>query len=153
MKDLEGVVFTLFLSMCIPAIYVQGYTALQYTKPPPANATRQELTQISVTKPPSHGQHKPPGQTDFNGGPEDSSSSDEVSKRCGSNEEYKHCVSGSCSEWKCPYLWNGWPTRCTRDCRQGCFCKHEFFRTRKRRCELGYRCFFESRFYKKNHAE
>ncbi|KAL3247449.1 hypothetical protein MRX96_057048 [Rhipicephalus microplus] len=72
---------------------------------------------------------------------------------CKKHEEYKECVSGSCSEWKCRYLWKGWPTRCTRDCREGCFCKHGYFRTRKNRCELGYHCFYEYKASSNNRPE
>uniref|UniRef100_A0A224YRG8 TIL domain containing protein n=1 Tax=Rhipicephalus zambeziensis TaxID=60191 RepID=A0A224YRG8_9ACAR len=74
-------------------------------------------------------------------------------RRCGTNEEFKECVSSKCSEWKCSYLWAGWPTRCTRDCRRGCFCKHGYFRTRSNHCKLGYHCFYESRLHENNRAE
>uniref|UniRef100_A0A6G5A5T6 TIL domain-containing protein n=1 Tax=Rhipicephalus microplus TaxID=6941 RepID=A0A6G5A5T6_RHIMP len=59
------------------------------------------------------------------------------------NEEYKACVSGSCSEWNCQYLYKGWPTACTYDCASGCFCKEGYFRNRRGKCVLGYRCFKE----------
>uniref|UniRef100_A0A6G5A691 Putative trypsin inhibitor like cysteine rich domain protein n=1 Tax=Rhipicephalus microplus TaxID=6941 RepID=A0A6G5A691_RHIMP len=59
------------------------------------------------------------------------------------HEEYKQCVSGSCSEWTCRYLYKGWPRGCTRDCRSGCFCKEGYFRNRRGNCVLGYRCFKE----------
>ncbi|KAL1417384.1 hypothetical protein MTO96_026918 [Rhipicephalus appendiculatus] len=57
------------------------------------------------------------------------------------HEEYKTCVSGSCSEWRCSYLYKGWPDACTLDCRSGCFCKKGYFRNRRGNCVLGYRCF------------
>ncbi|KAL1417386.1 hypothetical protein MTO96_026919 [Rhipicephalus appendiculatus] len=59
------------------------------------------------------------------------------------NEEYKQCVSGSCSEWRCNYLYKGWPVACTYDCQSGCFCKEGYFRNRRGKCVLGYRCFRE----------
>uniref|UniRef100_L7LSI1 Putative similar to chymotrypsin-elastase inhibitor ixodidin n=1 Tax=Rhipicephalus pulchellus TaxID=72859 RepID=L7LSI1_RHIPC len=152
MRHLAYVAFILYPSICLPLMHVHGYTSLKKAEPPRTNAAGQG-TQISSANLSSDGRRTPPGQTDSNLGPEDSLSSSELSKRCGRNEEYKHCVSGKCSEWKCRYLWHGWPTRCTRDCRQGCFCKHGYFRTHKKGCELGYHCFFESRFYEKNRAE
>uniref|UniRef100_A0A224YRL1 TIL domain containing protein n=1 Tax=Rhipicephalus zambeziensis TaxID=60191 RepID=A0A224YRL1_9ACAR len=58
-----------------------------------------------------------------------------------SHEEYKSCVSGSCREWKCDYLLEGWPERCTKDCHYGCYCKEGYFRNRWGDCVPGYSCF------------
>uniref|UniRef100_A0A224YRJ8 TIL domain containing protein n=1 Tax=Rhipicephalus zambeziensis TaxID=60191 RepID=A0A224YRJ8_9ACAR len=64
-------------------------------------------------------------------------------KKCRQYEEYKKCVSGSCSEWKCKYLYKGWPDACTYDCASGCFCRKGYFRNYAKRCVLGYHCFKE----------
>uniref|UniRef100_L7LQD1 Putative similar to chymotrypsin-elastase inhibitor ixodidin n=1 Tax=Rhipicephalus pulchellus TaxID=72859 RepID=L7LQD1_RHIPC len=57
------------------------------------------------------------------------------------HEEYKVCVSGSCREWRCDYLYEGWPRECTRDCFTGCSCKEGYFRNHLGNCVLGYTCF------------
>uniref|UniRef100_A0A131YTQ4 TIL domain containing protein n=1 Tax=Rhipicephalus appendiculatus TaxID=34631 RepID=A0A131YTQ4_RHIAP len=63
-------------------------------------------------------------------------------RRCEkSHEVFKSCVSGSCSEWKCYYLLEGWPEGCTKDCGFGCYCKEGYFRNRWGHCVPGYSCF------------
>ncbi|XP_075557488.1 uncharacterized protein LOC142589782 isoform X2 [Dermacentor variabilis] len=67
---------------------------------------------------------------------------------CGKHQEYKECQSGSCGEWKCSFLYTGWPIGCTYDCQTGCFCKHGYFRNSKNKCVKGWKCFKEYTMYK-----
>ncbi|XP_077527756.1 ixochymostatin-like [Haemaphysalis longicornis] len=52
--------------------------------------------------------------------------------RCGPGEVLKHCQSSTCGERTCAFP--GPPTKCTYDCRTGCFCADGFFRNRAKRC-------------------
>uniref|UniRef100_L7LSJ6 Putative similar to chymotrypsin-elastase inhibitor ixodidin n=1 Tax=Rhipicephalus pulchellus TaxID=72859 RepID=L7LSJ6_RHIPC len=56
------------------------------------------------------------------------------------HEEYKSCVSGSCREWSCDYLYASWPKWCSKDCWSGCVCKEGYFRNNQGDCVLGYKC-------------
>ncbi|XP_075557490.1 uncharacterized protein LOC142589782 isoform X4 [Dermacentor variabilis] len=73
---------------------------------------------------------------------------EDVEDGCGKHQEYKECQSGSCGEWKCSFLYTGWPIGCTYDCQTGCFCKHGYFRNSKNKCVKGWKCFKEYTMYK-----
>uniref|UniRef100_A0A023FRL4 Putative tick til 20 n=1 Tax=Amblyomma cajennense TaxID=34607 RepID=A0A023FRL4_AMBCJ len=51
---------------------------------------------------------------------------------CGTNEEWKECVSSSCSETTCEKRTLG--PDCFSDCHQGCYCSTGFFRNSAGNC-------------------
>uniref|UniRef100_G3MQA5 TIL domain-containing protein n=1 Tax=Amblyomma maculatum TaxID=34609 RepID=G3MQA5_AMBMU len=51
---------------------------------------------------------------------------------CGTNEEWKECVSGTCAETTCKKRVISAP--CTYDCRYGCYCSEGFYRNDEGNC-------------------
>uniref|UniRef100_A0A023G9X4 Putative tick til 20 n=1 Tax=Amblyomma triste TaxID=251400 RepID=A0A023G9X4_AMBTT len=57
---------------------------------------------------------------------------------CGTNEEWKVCVSRSCAEATCEKRTIG--PECTFDCQQGCYCSQGFFRNSEGNCVAEDQC-------------
>uniref|UniRef100_A0A224YRL8 TIL domain containing protein n=1 Tax=Rhipicephalus zambeziensis TaxID=60191 RepID=A0A224YRL8_9ACAR len=62
-------------------------------------------------------------------------------RRCPRGEVYRKCVSGTCGEYKCEYLYRFRERRCTADCQSGCFCSWPFFRNNDGRCVPFWQCY------------
>ncbi|KAH8037886.1 hypothetical protein HPB51_018374 [Rhipicephalus microplus] len=60
------------------------------------------------------------------------------SQQCGTNEEWKVCVSSSCAETTCEKRTIG--PACTADCRRGCYCSDGFHRNREGACVTADQC-------------
>ncbi|KAL3218424.1 hypothetical protein MRX96_005932 [Rhipicephalus microplus] len=60
------------------------------------------------------------------------------SQQCGTNEEWKVCVSSSCAETTCEKRTIG--PACTADCRRGCYCSDGFHRNKEGACVTADQC-------------
>uniref|UniRef100_A0A131XJQ8 Putative inducible metalloproteinase n=1 Tax=Hyalomma excavatum TaxID=257692 RepID=A0A131XJQ8_9ACAR len=57
---------------------------------------------------------------------------------CGTNEEWKVCVSSSCAETTCEKRTIG--PACTADCQRGCYCSEGFYRNAQGACVTEDQC-------------
>uniref|UniRef100_L7LTS4 Putative monotil peptide n=1 Tax=Rhipicephalus pulchellus TaxID=72859 RepID=L7LTS4_RHIPC len=62
-------------------------------------------------------------------------------RRCPRGKVYKECVSSTCGEYKCKYLYRFRERKCTADCRSGCFCAWPFFKNNDGRCVPFWQCY------------
>uniref|UniRef100_A0A224YQG1 TIL domain containing protein n=1 Tax=Rhipicephalus zambeziensis TaxID=60191 RepID=A0A224YQG1_9ACAR len=69
---------------------------------------------------------------------------------CHWNERWKWCQSPDCGEWRCEYLFQGWPKHCRFGCQTRCFCRRGFFRDANGFCVGIFKCLFHRRLYVAN---
>ncbi|KAH7950358.1 hypothetical protein HPB49_023045 [Dermacentor silvarum] len=74
-------------------------------------------------------------------------------RHCKWNEKWKWCQSPNCAEWRCEYVFSGFPKKCRFGCVSKCFCRPGFFRDYEDKCVGYFRCLYHRKRYQNNRQE